>query len=173
MGEALERREYKVDEITVGPVRLKVLRLVGSSKVDENKALEDMEVGDYKRGTYVELVSTVVDKQFGHAKKKIIAYGKGLGKLEISKWPKKLIAIGVVRERKEKVSQSDVEWYNVNEDVYVFEGDVKVEGNWALLLLTLEDGTVVLTPNDLKQTRRKVVKKDEGEKKRKKRKSKS
>ncbi len=169
----MEKREYKVDEIKVGPVRLKVLKLVKTSKVNEQKALDEMEIAGYKRGTYVEFVNVGVDKKMGHIKKEIVAYGKGLGKREISKWPSKLLAIGVVREGKEKVTQKDVEWYNVEDEVYVFEGDYSVEGKWSLLLLALEDGIVVLTPNDLKDTRGDVKEENKGDEKGKKRKSKT
>ncbi len=180
----MERREYKVDEIKVGPVKLKVLRLLSTSKTDEEKALEDMEVDSYRKGVYVEMISIGVDKKLGHAKKEIMAYGRGLGKKEISKWPKRLIAVGIARENKNVITQKDIEWYNVNDEVYVFEGDYSVEGEWALLVLALEDGMVVLTPGnsetqkkstpkDSKQAGEEIVKKDKGEKKGKKRKRKS
>ncbi len=148
------KRVYKVTTIKVGPVELPVLKLVKSeelSKKEITDVLDQMEISEYKKDEYVEYIITEGDSVF----RKGIGKTKSIG--EIAKWPVKLRRVGVADELKEEFDFSDIEWYDVEDDVYVFEGKVK-GANY--VFLDTEEGLYLVRGN----TREGEEQKGEGQK---------
>ncbi|UXD22022.1 hypothetical protein IPA_00955 [Ignicoccus pacificus DSM 13166] len=132
------KRTYKVTKLSFEGVEIPVLKLVSSEEVPKSelkKAVEQMELSDYVKDTFVEYV----------IREGNITYRKAIGKGpagELSKWPVKLRRVAVLRHSPENLDLNKLNWHEVEEDVYVYEG--KVEGVKAILLDTEEGMYLVL-----------------------------
>jgi hypothetical protein len=132
------KRIYKVETLKLGNAELSVLRLVSSEEVPKGelkRALDELELSDYMKDLFIEYVV----KEGGVIYRKAI--GKGL-RGEISKWPVRLKRVALLNHSPENLDLNELEWLEVHEDIYVYEGEVK--GAKAAIIDTEEGVYLVL-----------------------------
>ena len=116
------KRIYRSETLKIGGAEVPVLKLIASEKVskkDINKMIDEMELSDYTKGTFIEYVIT--EGSITHRK----AFGKSLSGKEMAKWPVKLRSIAFLDKLPENIDLNKLEWYEIKEDIYVYEGKIK------------------------------------------------
>ena len=159
MGKLLKviKNVYEPSEIMFNDVRIPVLKLIDSKKVNikdirimkeathelleklKNQLLKEA-IESEKEGIYVEYVLKNEEKKIE------VRVGRGFGaKGELAKWPTKLIRLAIFKEPpRGELKLDDIEWFEVDDNIYLFEGTPR--GNCSAILFMTEDGAYLYLP---------------------------
>lgn len=180
-------KTFKLTDLAKDDVKLKILRLI-----DEEWREEDIEYeGDLQNviSSYAHNLAYSKLKKLGkgyYVEVEITAPGysaaEGVGEFDstyplLFPRPARLCRIGIISKnnnvgKEDGISLENIKWIDFTiDEVYVYEGLIEVAGEWQSIIIETDQGTRVITPNEVVQVAIKPkIKVKKVKKKRKKRK---